>query len=203
MNESFLQLASVRQNQIRNAAMKVFSQNPYRKASTDDIAASAGISKGLLFYHFRNKKELYTDLYRYCCERIYEEIKRIEAWKEPDFFERNRLVVEARFNAAEQTPYLLAFGLRAYYETDPAVCNEISQINADILADGLTVLAEGIDTSSFRNREDISRAIKLIAWLGDGLIRERMEESSLDMSALKQEVFQYFELMKHGFYCKE
>ena len=99
MNESFWLLCEEKQNRIRNAAMMVFSQNSYKKASTDDIAAQAGISKGLLFYHFRTKKELYCDMYEYCCEQIYRAVDEIDAMKETDFFERNRLIVQARLNA--------------------------------------------------------------------------------------------------------
>ena len=58
MHESFHALTEEKRNKIIDAAMKVFSQNPYGKACTDDIAAMAEISKGLLFYHFRKKMRL-------------------------------------------------------------------------------------------------------------------------------------------------
>ncbi len=203
MNESFWLLCEEKQNRIRNAAMMVFSQNSYKKASTDDIAAQAGISKGLLFYHFRTKKELYCDMYEYCCEQIYRAVDEIDAMKETDFFERNRLIVQARLNAAARNPYLLDFGLRAYYETDPMICADISAINNDILSDGLSRLSENLDTSQFRSQEDIPRAIKMIVWIGDGLIKERIQQGTLDTDMLRDEVGAYFDLMKHGFYCEK
>ncbi len=51
--------------QIMNAAFEVFGNNEYKRASTDLIAARAGISKGLLFYYFKSKKELYLYLLSY------------------------------------------------------------------------------------------------------------------------------------------
>ena len=54
MNEKIYTLSPENQARITNAALEVFARNDYKHASTDDIAAKAGISKGLLFYSFRN-----------------------------------------------------------------------------------------------------------------------------------------------------
>ena len=63
MNDSFLNLPTEKREEILNAAMRVFSMYEYKKASTDDIAAYANISKVMLFYYFNNKAELYEDVY--------------------------------------------------------------------------------------------------------------------------------------------
>lgn len=52
MNEAFYALEEEKQRAVFNAAMKVFSRWEYKRASTDLIAAKAGVSKGLLFYIF-------------------------------------------------------------------------------------------------------------------------------------------------------
>ena len=65
MNEQFFHLPEEKQQAIINASLEVFATHEYKKASTDDIAAKAGISKGLLFYYFHNKKSLYLFLYDY------------------------------------------------------------------------------------------------------------------------------------------
>ena len=59
MNDSFFQLPDNKRNKIINAGFHVFSQYTYKKSPMSEIAAEAGISKSLLFYYFRNKKELY------------------------------------------------------------------------------------------------------------------------------------------------
>ena len=56
MNEKFYELPEEKQLSVLNAAMEVFAEYEYKKASTDLIAAKAGVSKGLLFYYFHNKK---------------------------------------------------------------------------------------------------------------------------------------------------
>ncbi len=68
MNEKFFRLPRARQDLIRNSAMAEFGQNSFRKTSADAIAQRAGVSKGLLFHYFKDKRELYLYLYRYALE---------------------------------------------------------------------------------------------------------------------------------------
>ena len=51
MNEQFFHLPEEKQQAIINASLEVFATHEYKRASTDDIATKAGISKGLLFYY--------------------------------------------------------------------------------------------------------------------------------------------------------
>lgn len=44
---------------IFEAAIKVFSESGYDGATMDDIAASAGVAKGTLYYHFKSKEEIF------------------------------------------------------------------------------------------------------------------------------------------------
>lgn len=133
MHESFYALKEEKRDRIINAAMKIFAQSPYRKASTDDIAAMAEISKGSLFYHFKNKPDLYCFLYQYSCTKIYNKIEQYKAMEETDFFERNIKVVNARVHTMMEYPFIFDFALRAYYETDTAVEKNIKVINQNIL----------------------------------------------------------------------
>ena len=57
--EKFEELSQEKQRRIIDAGMEVFGRNEYKKANTEDIAAKAGISKGLLFYYFKDKKSFY------------------------------------------------------------------------------------------------------------------------------------------------
>jgi AcrR family transcriptional regulator len=54
--EDFLRLSETKQNEIMHAALREFSRFGYDLASTNRIVAEAGISKGVLFKYFSNKK---------------------------------------------------------------------------------------------------------------------------------------------------
>ena len=84
MNEKFFTLSPEKQARITNAALEVFARNDYKHASTDDIAAKAGISKGLLFYYFRNKQSLYLYLYDYALEQVRGQVAVLERQEEAE-----------------------------------------------------------------------------------------------------------------------
>ena len=65
MNGKFFDLKKEKQDRMINAALKVFAQQGYHHASTDDIVREAGISKGLLFHYFGSKLGVYTFVYDY------------------------------------------------------------------------------------------------------------------------------------------
>jgi AcrR family transcriptional regulator len=47
-----------RRDQIIDAAMRVFAQKGFTRATNKDIAREAGITPGLIYYYFENKKDL-------------------------------------------------------------------------------------------------------------------------------------------------
>lgn len=49
-----------RRAQLLELARKVFTERAYDDVSIDDIAAAAGISKGLLYHYFPTKRDLYV-----------------------------------------------------------------------------------------------------------------------------------------------
>ena len=49
-------------SRILEAAIKLFSNHGYNKASVDDICKEAGISKGAFYHHFKSKQALFLAL---------------------------------------------------------------------------------------------------------------------------------------------
>ena len=49
-----------RKNKLIEAALDEFSSHSYENASLNKIIKNAGISKGLFYYHFEDKKALYS-----------------------------------------------------------------------------------------------------------------------------------------------
>ncbi|HOV80070.1 MAG TPA: TetR/AcrR family transcriptional regulator [Bacillota bacterium] len=88
---------------ICRSAVKIFSSRGYHKTTMDDIAAAAGLTKGAIYWHFKNKKELFkfliTSRYNEFDELITSAlsssspppVKILKAfWNSADYFENNR-----------------------------------------------------------------------------------------------------------------
>ena len=62
---------------IIKAAIKVFSAEGYDRASMDEIARVARLTKPMIYYHFKNKKDLYLYLLESHVERFYSRLQDI------------------------------------------------------------------------------------------------------------------------------
>ena len=65
MYETFEKLPESKRQQILQVCIEEFVQNGYKHASTNTIVNRLGISKGILFLYFKNKKNLYLYIVEY------------------------------------------------------------------------------------------------------------------------------------------
>jgi AcrR family transcriptional regulator len=68
--------AEARRAQLLQVARAVFASDGYHGAAMEQIAASAGVTKPVLYQHFESKKELYLGLLEEDMARLLDEIKR-------------------------------------------------------------------------------------------------------------------------------
>lgn len=128
MNERFYALPEDKRNSIISAGFRVFSQYSYKNSPMSEIAAEAGISKSLLFYYFKNKKELYLFLCRYSTELAEQEMIRQKCYEKEDFFDIFLSGLKVKVQLMRQYPDLSLFQLKAYYEKDKSLHPEINQL---------------------------------------------------------------------------
>lgn len=73
--EKFFAISEEKQTTIRNAALACFAKHGYEKASINDIASAAGISKASMFQYFGSKPALYEYLLHYCVSQMKKSIR--------------------------------------------------------------------------------------------------------------------------------
>ena len=54
--------AEVTRQNLLGAALKVFSRQGYASARLEDVAEEAGVTRGAIYWHFKNKADLYNTL---------------------------------------------------------------------------------------------------------------------------------------------
>jgi TetR/AcrR family transcriptional repressor of mexJK operon len=62
--------ASTKHDDILRAATGAFLEAGYERASMDEIAAKASVSKATIYSHFRNKEALFEAIIRALCQRL-------------------------------------------------------------------------------------------------------------------------------------
>lgn len=172
MSGAFSRLDKGRQQRIVDAALEVFACNAYKNASTDDIAAKAGISKGLLFYYFRNKQELYLHIYDYAMQAVRGHMIEKKIPQTNDFFELIHFGAVAKMELLTLSPYLLDFSMRAFYSRNEAITYAVqSRLEQDLMGSFGQFFTD-IDMSKFRDGVDPAQIFKMLSWMGEGYISQ-------------------------------
>ena len=117
----FLSLKEEKQVTIINAALGCFGKYGYAKASVNDIAVLAGISKASVFQYFGSKKQLYAYLLTYAGDIIMSSFRQADFDEKTDLFDRILLSSLTEAKTLEKNPYISQFILSAWTETSDEV----------------------------------------------------------------------------------
>ncbi|WP_079507404.1 TetR/AcrR family transcriptional regulator [Mesobacillus jeotgali] len=206
MTSKFLSLNPEKQDRILNAALKEFAQKGYENASTNEIVKSAGISKGLLFHYFKNKKELYLYLYHHFTDVMAKEFFNELDFNERDIFERMKMLMILKNKLMARHPEVFDFMVAAAMEDAEEVKEILNNKNTELIQSSYSRLFEDIDTSKFREGVDIQRAINIIMWTLEGFSNQELEKAKVmnkglhDFEESFTEAEVYVDMLKNAFY---
>lgn len=172
MNERFFELAEEKRLKIINAGFEVFAQHEYKRASTDEIGRLGGISKGLLFYYFHNKKSFYLFLFDCAFERLTRYVVDENFALYTDFFELCEYAAQKKLEMLEATPYLFDFMLRAFSSNKEDVSPELNERFSGTLAQLYGNYFHGIDVSKFKPGVSLQEILKMMTLIADGYVHE-------------------------------
>jgi len=175
----------------------------YKKASMNDIATAAGISKGLVFHYFGSKKALYLYLAEISGTIFLSEMKSRFDKNISDFFDRIKLATEIKMSVMKKYPALLLFLGSMYYETDEEVADSIKEILAqsEEIRSGLAF--DGMDASKFKEGIDPQLVVNILVRFSEGYVSNSPDMAALDIEKLLSEFEACLDLMKNNFYKEE
>ncbi|MCL6571972.1 MAG: TetR/AcrR family transcriptional regulator [Bacillus sp. (in: Bacteria)] len=206
MFSKFLNLDTEKQDRIMNAAMKEFALKGYDRASTNEIVKDAGISKGLLFHYFGNKKQLFLFLYEHMTKIFLERILEKVNWDEKDIFFRYRQIASLKLELFKIYPEMFNFIKSIYTEASSDVKSDLNRMGKELFASSFLKLFSDIDTSKFKQGIDINKAINVINWTLEGFAYQQQEKAiKLNLEQINNEealaeMDVYMEMLKHSFY---
>lgn len=187
-------------NQIMTAAAALFAKQGYRKTTVDEIVAGAGISKGLFYYYFRNKQELYVHLYNTYVDILSKTIRQKVDLSEVDFFLRLKQFSYIRLDFISEYPNLWQFLYSAYYESHADVEPLIREKNNTLLKNAYSGSAADIDWSRLKKGLTPDKAIEMVTWLAEGFMRKISVSGNMPTEETVRQFDEYMECLKTGFY---
>lgn len=192
MNQSYFKLPKDKQDKLMNAGYKVFSTFPYKKASMAAIAEEGNISKSLLFYYFKNKKEYYLYLFSTALQFMNEHLAIDLHGERADLFDLVDQTIEARMKLLRIYPYIFKFTASAYYEKAPELLLEIEQRKQQMMKLGKKELVKVIRLDLFQNPDDAGDLINIILNLAEGCMRGRED---LEIGKIQEAIPEYKKMM--------
>lgn len=87
-------VSETRRQEILTAAIYVFNRDGFHKATLEDVALEVGISKSLIYYHFKNKMEVLAQLYKMVGETLNSRLIEVFDGSSMSPIERLRRVIE-------------------------------------------------------------------------------------------------------------
>lgn len=206
ITDTFTNLDSEKQQRIINAALMEFAEQGYEKASTNRIVKEAGIGKGMLFYYFKSKQELYLFLLNYSMEFINSEyLTRIDDG-ERDFIERYKQAGYLKFEATQKNLHVFNFLGSFVVNKSMKLPEKIEKQYLELRTLGYSKIYSNIDTSLFREDVEPERIYKFIRWTMEGYERELLQRlegenlTSYDYTPLWDEFYGYLDDLKKVFY---
>ncbi len=196
MNDKFFSLPIEKQQIIINAGYKVFSQNTYKKSPMSEIADAAGISKALLFYYFQNKKELYLFLWNTCAKLTSEYLVQYHCYETRDVFEMMGRGLQAKVQLMKEYPYMTAFSLKAFYEKDPDVCDDIQNNYQERVNSQYDKITQMFSTDVFIPGLDIQQMYQQMCWAAEGYLWEKVHQGQFDPNEVEQDFHRMMEFWK-------
>jgi AcrR family transcriptional regulator len=206
---AFEKLEKEKQNKIINAACEVFARHGYRKASMQDIAETAGVSKSVLFKYFSTKENLYQMLFRLASDSITEAdtLARASAGNDTGLFSLMRRSARNRLALFTQYPWIYKFAYTAAFDTDPFVKDLSRQeLERYRLAQAALSNEQHQETGSTTDimkeyqglRKDIPpiAARQLIYWVSQGYLEDRLNANNLDPEVLERDFEGWIDILE-------
>jgi AcrR family transcriptional regulator len=168
---------SQREQSLISSAYRVITRQGVHRTSLQDIADDAGVSKGLLVYHFKSKDVILITTMRWALERTAERIRSRLSEADGDARQAVRALVDAVFVSPTQNRefYLLYVDLVEHAARAPSF-SELAPLTRQII-NGLyaQILRDGIAHGAFVIDDVAETATRMRAYI-DGIFLTWLQE---------------------------
>ncbi|SCJ11356.1 Fatty acid metabolism regulator protein [uncultured Clostridium sp.] len=157
---------------IIKAAIEEFAENGYKAASTNSICKKAKVSKGLIYYYFKSKEEIYLNALKFAIDRFKESVS-------IDINEKDKCGIayiseyfDTKFKFFRENPLysMLIVNSVVYYNVEESIklSEEFQNYNNELIY-------EVIKNININPKFDREKAFELIMMIGEKLEEKHMK----------------------------
>ena len=203
MNDKFFDLPKEKQERIINAGFRVFSRNSYKKSPVQQIADEAGISKSLLFFYFKNMKELFLFLMKKVEEITTQALLASKCYEASNIFHMMYLGLQAKVGIMKDYPDITNFSVKAYYDDDPDIRDDVRKIVQPYTKLETNRSIPPLDPKDFKEGIDLRLMYRDMYLASEGYIWQMSQASVIDVKKMMQEYKEMIEFWRELYARKE
>lgn len=201
--DKFLALSEKKQKTIINAALQCFGKFGYEKASINDIAVAAHISKASVFQYFGSKKQLYIFLLE-CCKKLITEIfDKTALDAESDLFDRILASSRMETVSLKKQPFIIPFITSVCEEKSPEVSGILTVMLDEVGKYRDALVLRKRDTLKFKNPADAEPVFKMLLLMAEGYAARYRNEEVFDFDTVMDEFEKNIAVLRNNFYKEE
>lgn len=171
--DKFLELPKEKQLKIINAGFEYFGKYGYKGANTENIANKAEISKGLLFYYFKNKESYYLFLCEFCQNLMLEIFQATDFQEITDFFELIDFATKAKLKIIAEYPFITDFSVNLVTDKSIKLGNKGEEYINNAIYNSFDTYFKNIDFTPFKEEINVKKIYQMMLWLSEGYINEK------------------------------
>ena len=159
------QRRQVRREQILAAAHRSFAEKGYQGTTIRDIEQACDLTRGSIYYHFRDKQEIYVSVLIVGMRLLREDFERVVRDREADPRELITRLLDTYCESYRAQPQFFRiaqhffFGWESRSDLDPALVQEVTGLASDCLEIVVGVITEGIKRRVFASRDAFFEAV--------------------------------------------
>lgn len=195
-----------RQNDIIDAARKLFAEKNFDEVSMDEIAKKVGLGKGTLYLYFKNKESLYFAVVSRGT-RIWAEMVKKEVEKGNNGLEKLKLYVNANKEFSNEYPdyFRLLYSpslIKKQFDMEKMTSSqefqEVRELFKEIMLIGIDSIQKGVDEGKIRSDVDPTEAAILLSVIYNGKVnmgdwaKELLENKGMDEHKFTSDIGDFF-----------
>lgn len=194
MNEKFYELKKEKQDLMINGAMELFAKNGYKRASTDEMVRVSGVSKGLWFHYFENKKGLYDFIVGYGIKYAIMEYENMHTdgmniYELIKCFERTKIILMDKY------PFLPLLIVSVLEEQDEEANSLVMDVK-EAYNDCLNALVGRVVLPSLEDSDDLSRFGYIIDTTFRRILKECYQEPVFRREFYLSKCYEYLDMIE-------
>ncbi len=184
-------MAKNKKNKIIATSTKLFAVQGFDNTTTLQIAKESGVTEPLLYYHFKGKEEIFTDI----IQRIFDEYSTLFETLPKDTqneFEKISNLFKLHISLAESRPHdgrLIMANCPSKLKNDRHICQEVVNRQHEMITSYLREALEKGNASGEFDAHPVEDLIIVILCLINGILRKKLlgkkEATSYEFSAIE------------------